>query len=428
LRSYLGARRRFRSLRGEALAAYQDRLARETVDYARAHSLFFREHFEGWNSSQWREMPTVDKALMMAYFDDYNTAGVTQNEAMEVALRAEQEREFSPTVRGLTVGLSSGTSGHRGLFLLSPEEQAAWAGHLVARIEPRFRVGGYRVAFFLRSNSNLYQSLRNRWIDFRYFDLALPLADAIAALNEQQPHLLAGPPSLLVMLAEAARRGDLRVRPERLFSFAEVLDPEDRASISDAFGCRVDEAYQCTEGLLALSCPNGSLHVQEDLVALQTEPLGEDRFTPIVTDLRRRIQPIIRYRLNDALSLDPKPCPCGSAFRIISRIEGRCDDLCRFPTSDGTRIVFPDILRRAILLSGSGIREFQAIQELPGALRVHLDLDAGASLPAIAPRVEESIRRELAALGCRIERLEIREGLSPQPAGAKRRRVIYVRD
>jgi putative adenylate-forming enzyme len=426
LRSYFGARRRFRRLRGQALEAYQDRKAQQIVEYARRHSRFFREYLDGWKPTQWREMPTVDKSLMMARFDDYNTAGITRDMAMDIALRAERERDFSPTVGGLTVGISSGTSGHRGLFLVGPEEQAAWAGHLLARIEPRFQVGGYRVAFFLRSNSNLYQSLRSRWVDFRYFDLTVPVGEAVATLNAQKPHLLAGPPSLLSMLAESAQRGDLRIRPERLFSFAEVLDPEDRTRIAEAFDCRVDQAYQCTEGLMALSCPRGSLHVQEDLVAVQTEPLGGGRFTPIVTDLRRRVQPIIRYRLNDVLVFDPNPCPCGSAFRVIARIEGRRDDLCRFPTWDGSCIVFPDTLRRAILLAGTGIREFLAVQERPGALRVHLDTESDASYPEIAARVEESLRRELAAVGCRIEQLDLHPGVPVVVPGTKRRRIICV--
>jgi putative adenylate-forming enzyme len=428
LRSYVAARRRFLSLRGEELVRFQDRKAQQAVEYARTHSPFFREHLSAWKAGQWREMATVDKALMMARFDDYNTADIRREEAMAVALRAERERNYSSTLRALTVGLSSGTSGHRGLFLISPQEQAAWGGHMLARLEPRLRAGGYRVAFFLRSNNNLYQSLRNPWIDFRYYDLALPLADAVAALNRQQPHLLAGPPSLLGMFADAARRGELNIRPERLFSFAEVLDPEDRDRIAGAFDRRVDEAYQCTEGLLALSCPEGSLHVQEDLVVLQTEPLGDGRFTPIVTDLHRRVQPIIRYRLNDVLVFDPKPCRCGSAFRVLARIEGRCDDLCRFTGPDGLRKVFPDTLRRAILLAGTGIGEFQAVQESPGALRVHLDCEAGASYPIIAACVEKSIRRELEMLDCRVEQLEVRRGIPPPPPGSKRRRVLCVRE
>ena len=101
-----------------------------------------------------------------------------------------------------------------------------------------------------------------------------------------------------------------------------------------AFGVPIGQVYQCTEGLLAVSCPRGSLHLQEDLVAVELEPAAdceEPRWSPIVTDLWRRTQPtIVRYRLNDLVTLRETPCDCGSAFRVLDRIDGRCDDVCTF--------------------------------------------------------------------------------------------------
>ena len=123
---------------------------------------------------------------------------------MSVALAAEQSRDFTPTVDGLTVGLSSGTSGHRGLFLVSPAEQAMWAGVILARaLHTLPSPAAPRVAFFLRSHSNLYQQVNGALLQLRYFDLMAPLADSIASLNSYQPHILVGPPSLLGFLADA---------------------------------------------------------------------------------------------------------------------------------------------------------------------------------------------------------------------------------
>src|SRR2546423_12364179 len=115
-----------------------------------------------------------------------------------------------------------------------------------------------------------------------------------------------------------------------MISVAEMLEPQGQEPLQETFNVPVHQIYQCPEGLLAVSCADGSIHIQEDLVALQFEPVsnGDDRrFIPIVTDLWRRTQPIIRYRLNDILQLDPALCPCGSSFRVIQSIEGRCDDL-----------------------------------------------------------------------------------------------------
>jgi putative adenylate-forming enzyme len=355
-----------------------------------------------------------------------NTRGIRREAALEAALRAEGSRDFRPVLDGLTIGLSSGTSGHRGLFVASPQEQAAWAGTILARTIHKLQ-GQLRVAFFLRSNSNLYEQVGGLLIQFRYFDLMLPLDEAVAALNRYRPNVLIGPPSLLSFLAGERERGSLRIAPQRLISVAEVLEPHDREWIERIFGAPVEQIYQCTEGLLAVSCAAGSLHIQEDVVALQLEPLpGGDgqRYTPVVTDLWRTTQPIIRYRLNDVLRIDPRPCRCGSSFRVISTIEGRCDDICYFESREGgARPFFPDTIRRMVLLASPHILDYQAIQERAGHLRIHLAVPDGTPFEQVAAAVRESVAATVAQYDCRPATVQIERGLVPVAPGAKRRRV-----
>lgn len=214
--------------------------------------------------------------------------------------------------------------------------------------------------------------------------------------------------------------------PEQLISVAEVLEPQDRISIENTFQVPVGQIYQCTEGLIAATCAHGSLHIQEDIVAVQCVPLdvlpGEsDRVTPIVTDLWRTTQPIIRYRLNDVLQLGA-PCPCGSSFRVIRTIEGRCDDICYFLDDQGERPFFPDTIRRMILLADEMIEDYQAEQERPGHLRIHLQTPADRFAGA-AIAVRKSVNRIIAQYGCQPATVEIIQGLCDVPAGVKRRRV-----
>ena len=398
LRTLFCARRRFLHLRGERLQRYQNERMEKIVAYAIRHSPFYRAHLTSRDS-------TIDKSAMMRNFDTFNTRGVSFEAAMAVALRAESDRNFAPTIRGLTVGLSSGTSGHRGLFLVDRREQMIWAATIVSRALPRLR-RGLRVAFFLRSNSNLYQTL-SRWVDFRYFDLASP-----PKLDDFQPHIVVAPPSMLERLASTG------IRPERVISVAEVLEPQDEVRLREAFGVPVHQVYQCTEGLIAVSCAQGSLHIQEDVVAVQFERAGdgEQPLTPIVTDLWRRVQPIIRYRLNDAVTLSPNECSCGSAFRVIERIEGRCDDACHFIQHDGTlRAFFPDALRRMVLVAG--VEDYRIVQHAPGELRVHIQGDFREDA------LRASIAEAMARHGCEMPELRIERGVPPTPPGEKRRRV-----
>jgi putative adenylate-forming enzyme len=279
----------------------------------------------------------------------------------------------------------------------------------------------------LRSNSNLYEQIGSRLLEFRYFDLMLPLEDANDALNTFQPHIIVGPPSLLGFLAREQECGHLRSRPERLISVAEVLEVHEKQYIETTFNAPVHQIYQCTEGLIAVSCAKGSLHIQEDAVYLQLEALPDSKgrkFMPIITDLWRRTQPIIRYRLNDVLQMDYRPCSCGSSFRVIHAIEGRCDDVCYFETPDGgIRHFFPDTIRRMILLSSPEIVDYQAIQERSGQLSIHLAVSSHASFAEVAQSVLASVQRTVATYGCHQAVVRIEEGLQPPKPGVKLRRV-----
>ena len=129
--NYVAARWRWRTLDPAALQAFQDARARRIVAYAAQHSPFYRRHWLNHQRDHWRTLPTVDKAVMMANFDEFNTCSVTAQAAMAVATAAERTRDFGPTVAGLTVGLSSGTTGHRGLFLVSPASRWITGSELV---------------------------------------------------------------------------------------------------------------------------------------------------------------------------------------------------------------------------------------------------------------------------------------------------------
>ena len=445
---FLRARWRWQHLRGTALTRYQEQRARRIVAYAMQHSPFYRAHWSGYTPEDWRVLPIVDKRLMMEHFDTFNTRGIQRDEAMEVALQAERSRDFSPMLNGFTVGLSSGTSGHRGLFIADAWEQAGWAGTILARTLHTLPRQPLRVAFFLRSNSNLYEQVGSNLIRFRYFDLMQPLIEAVPELNDFQPHIVVAPPSMLGFLAQERIADRLRIKPDRLISVAEVLEPQDRGQLEAIFNVPVQQIYQCTEGLLAVSCARNSLHIQEDLVVLQLDPLenvsapvgatfrvarssehaereqGVQRMQPIVTDLWRRAQPIIRYRLNDVLEMDPHLCSCGSPFRVIRAIEGRSDDICYFESlAGGLRPFFPDTIRRMILLASPDIADYQVIQGRAGSLHISLSLVPGAAFLTVSQAVMASVQSTIAQYACCPATVTIEEGLPTLKSGVKRRRV-----
>ena len=354
--------------------------------------------------------PVQQKAEFMRDFNQINTCGLDLKDAMQVAVDSETSRDFEPTIEGITVGLSSGTSGNRGLFLASSSERAIWVAAVLQRILG-WSFKKRKIAFFLRANSNLYSSVQSNFLAFEYFDLLKPLQEHLERIQQVQPDIVVGQPSLLVRLAHAQNDGRISIRPQRVFSVAEVLSAEDEALISQAFGIRVDQVYQCTEGLFGQTCAQGTLHLNEDWLIVEKEWLDDTRFIPIITDLKRESQPVIRYRMNDILHVGT--CTCGSKMQAISRIEGRMDDVLEL----GGATIFPDFIRRAIVGAHPDITDYQVVQTSPQALTLFLPQEEHWT--AVAEALHKEIERH-GASGVTLDRA----GQKIHDRGSKLRRIM----
>lgn len=377
------------------------------------------------------DLPTMDKATMMDHFDACNTRGVRLDDALEIGLKGEATRNFVPSLGDLTVGLSSGTSGNRGVFLVSPSERLRWAGILLGRALPPHLLGrllspwapALRIAFFLRANSNLYTTLNSRRIDFVFHDLLLGIEPAVPNLNRGQPDVLVAPPSLLRALSVEAHAGRLRITPSHIISVADVLEDNDREEVSAAFGVPIHQLYQATEGFLGYTCEQGTLHLNESFVHIEPHWLDSDhnRFQPIVTDFTRETQLIVRYRLNDVLRVVEQRCPCGRAERAIAAIEGRADEVLWLPARDtGSAVaIYPDLLRRTMLLAGQAVREFDFAQE---GMRMTVGLVAAGDRDLAIARISAELDKLWLGLGVVTPTLAFTDWQAPPP-GAKRRRI-----
>lgn len=398
-----------------AVERRQRRLLRAHLRFLRRRSPYFRELLA---EQGFTELPLMDKSVMMARFDEINTVGARRDEALDLAIANERSREFDADLGSLSVGLSSGTSGHRGLFVVDGAERDAWVGTVLARTLPRGRLLGHRIALFLRADNSLYESVGSRAVSFSYFDVYADMADNIARLQEYRPTILVAPPSVLRAIARAADEGRLDALPEKVYSVAEVLEPSDEQRIAGSLHQPVlHQLYQCTEGFLAHTCELGTIHLNEDAILFEREPLGDARFTPIVTDLRRRAQPIVRYRLGDVLRARADPCPCGSALAAIERIEGREGDTLVLRGADGRPVpVFADLVSRALLYA-EGFDEYRVVQT--GAAHLEISLDV------VDERSRRRVREELHALADRLgcERPEISFATYAHDGTAKLRRV-----
>lgn len=374
----------------KALRSYQKQRVLGQLAYLKEHSPYFKG-LSVHSFEDFRKLPLMNKEFMMEHFNVLNCVGIDRDEALSLAIDGEKQREFSGKLRGISVGLSSGTSGARGLFLVSDRERALWAGTVLAKFLPKGKLFGHRIAFFLRADNNLYETIDSKLIRFRYFDLLRDMGENLSELADYRPTLLVAPPSVLLGIARAMERGELRINPEKVISVAEVLRAEDAAYLKAQFGLSViHQAYQCTEGFLGYVCECGNFHLNEELVLIEREYLDAHRFVPIVTDFTRQSQPIVRYRLNDILVEKRGHCPCGNPATLIRYIEGREDDVFYFAGIRQKEVaVFPDFISRCVIYA-EGVKNYKVVQDGSAHVTVYLERESSDT--------SAQIRREFARL------------------------------
>ena len=388
------------------------------AQYAVAHSPFFRRHYWDSDLRDFFSLPTVNKKIMMDQLTDYNTMGLTREEILAFCLAVENSRDFSRRYKGLNLGMSSGTSGNKGVEITTPNEESYMRAAFLARF-PWQAAEKINAAFILRVSSPAF-TLDRFGHKLTYISQLTPLEIITSGLANLRPNVIAAPPSTLKLIAREVEAGRLAVRLRRVVAFAEILYPDVKDYLARAFRCEVHEIYKCTEGPIAISCKYGSLHINEDLVLIETlnddgtpTPPGEPCRRLIVTDLHKKSQPIIRYELNDILTISPGACACGSSFRVIERIQGRADDLfwSRDLESGRWRAVFPDYISRAIITASDDIEEYQATQISPGQVTVRIQLKSGVHPEAFdGEAVIRNIRKVFADHGCRAPGVSIESG------------------
>lgn len=316
------------------------------------------------------DLPVMDKTRLMANFAAYNVPGITAEQ-----VRAAMADDYR--IGHHTVGASTGTSGNRGLFVINDAERFRWLGTILAKTMADLLWHRQRVAIVLPQDTGLYDSANQfRQIQLKFFNLKEGPSAWRQALETFDPTVIVAPPKVLRHLADAA----YRLRPLRVFSAAETLDPIDRPVIEGAFDVQLEQIYMATEGLLGVTCRHGVLHLAEDSVHFEFETVeyadqsaGKGALvSPLISTFRRDTQILARYRMNDLLRLAAGPCSCGSPLRAVSEVVGRMDDCFQLHGQNGPEIVTPDILRNVVLDADTRIKDFRLVQT--GATEIMLTL------------------------------------------------------
>ena len=231
------------------------------------------------------------------------------------------------------------------------------------------------------------------------------------------------PSSLHALASEALAQKIAAPKLDLVLANAEPLYAHQRDAIAEAFRCPVRDTYGMTEIAAAASeCEKGTLHVWPD--AGIVEVLRPDSDLPVApgevgrlvcTGLVNEVMPLIRYEVGDLGSMAPPDaaCACGRKLPILTRLEGRSDDV--IVTRDGRRIGRLDPVFKADLM----LRETQIVQESLDELVVRMVVAPGFE-ERHAAELESRLRDRVGDMRIRLERVDS----IPRSANGKFRAVV----
>ena len=148
--------------------------------------------------------------------------------------------------------------------------------------------------------------------------------------------MLFGYPSSLSLIAQHARQKNVAMNNLGIkvaFVTSEKLYDEQRAIISEVFGCSVANGYGARDaGFIAHQCPSGSLHISaEDIIVETVRPDGipaaaGEAGEIVVTHMATVDFPFVRYCTGDMGVLSDEPCACGRSLPVLKEVQGRTTD------------------------------------------------------------------------------------------------------
>ena len=253
------------------IARRQQERLRAVVAYARAHSTYFADRYRDTpdDVSDVTLLPVVTKAEMMRDFDQWVTDPSVHRDEVE-AFIADPTRIGRDYLDRYVVCTTSGSTGTPAIVLHDQQALTVYnmLGYVrslpvpgVLSLANTLWAGGLRPARWGAGTQRLYSALA-------------PTAELVRNLNDFQPVMLGGYPSVLESLANEQQAGRLCIHPEFVSAAGETLTTAARQHIAEAFGCRVANYYGSSEAIgLTFECSAGRLHVNSDWYIV--EPVDE---------------------------------------------------------------------------------------------------------------------------------------------------------
>lgn len=443
--------KRVPALAPERVQALQQRRLTKLVRHAVAASPYYREKYAGIDPNHFAltDLPPTNKRELMEHFNDLNTDRAIDRKELQRFLD-DPENLGKLFLGRYAVSHTSGSQGQpmlivqpqKNIELLFALQSTRGNSETVNPVEAvRRLIQPARLAVVTLKRGSYPSASAFEYMppSARTFVRLLRLSqtddDVVEQLNAFRPTHLTAYAGVLNGLADAAAAGRLQLEPalRQVTNNSEILAPKTRARVTEIFGVPLLDNYATGEcPFLSNGCPAGpGVHINADWAILevvdehyQPVPAGRPGRKVLITNLANRVQPIIRYEVDDVVVMATEPCSCGSRLPLLAEIGGRATDA--FWIWDGakyrrlTAIIFQHAFEYVL-----DVREWQATQEERNRIKLRLELLPGAHLNE--DQVWAALKKELSLYGLwgllTIE-LEVVPGLEPDPKTNKLRRTL----
>lgn len=395
----------FKFYNNHQIKRYQLKQINKLICYARKHSPYYKLNLpEGKikNLKDYQEIPIINKQTLMNNLETTNTINASYQELNDYAINNELQKQYLGYFRDrYVVGLSSGTSGNRGIYITDKKLTKQLPFIFLSRSGIPLRLLPFNILFCLRVFSQGFEDINSPFIKLTYLSTMEKVDHVISEINRLNINVLLAPPSFIRLLLPYHHR--ITASLKLIMTYAEVLPKIEKDKFKNIFQAQVIEIYQASEGQIASTCHAGNLHLNEDLVYVElydeegnlVEDENKVATRMIVTNLVNYAQPLIRYEMNDLIRLK-STCSCGSKFRVVDEIIGRKDDILYFYDSNYQLIhLFPDLFVRWIISESDDINEFIVINHQVGHLEILLDVKEECDQANLKQSLETRIMNEL---------------------------------
>ena len=397
----------------EIILRHQQERFKDILKHVLTHSPFYKSLYASHGIGlkdigdlHLKDLPVIDKAVMMDNYDEFVCDRRLRKKELETFL--EDPANLGKKFKGcFTVMHTSGSTGRLGFFAYDNKAWNITKSLAITRVSrtslnlfQRQRLAFIGAADGLYAGISLVSDAPRFLYNFRAFSVCDPWHKLLRQIQDFDPNIISGYSSSIYMLALEQLKGNLLVHPGKIICSADQLTGYMREAISDAFGVDPVNFYASSESLcMAAECSeHNGLHVNEDWNIFEVEDGTVENVkygNLILTTLFNRAQPLIRYRMEDHVTITSKPCACGSAYHRIMDIGGRSEDFLYFNLPDGRNaFIHPSEIVEFFV---RGIEKLQLRQTEP--LHLHMLLVTSGDAGSVRDAAQRRMHKLLASSG-----------------------------